>query len=104
MQPGTMNVLLCSMMERIGIRELRQHASVWLKRVQRGDSFEVTDRGRPVALLVPVAEMDELDRLVASADVSPPSVDLLEVVHPLAPKPGIQLPSEMLGQMRADER
>lgn len=91
-------------MERIGIRELRQHASVWLKRVQRGDSFEVTDRGRPVALLVPVAEMDQLDRLVASADVSPASVDLFEGVHPLPPKPGIPLPSEMLGQMRADER
>jgi prevent-host-death family protein len=92
------------MMEQIGVRELRQHASVWLKRVQRGDSFEVTDRGRPVAMLVPVAEMDQLDRLVASGDVSPASVNLLEVVHPLPPKPGIPLPSEMLEQMRADER
>ncbi|GAC1632462.1 MAG: type II toxin-antitoxin system Phd/YefM family antitoxin [Chloroflexota bacterium] len=91
-------------MERIGIRELRQHASVWLKRVQRGDSFEVTDRGRPVALLVPVAEMDQLNRLVASADVISASVDLLEVVHPFPPKPGIPLPSEVLRRMRADER
>lgn len=41
-------------MERIGIRELRQHASRYLRRVQLGESLEITDRGRPVALLVPV--------------------------------------------------
>lgn len=97
-------VLRCSMMERIGIRELRQHASVWLRRVQRGDSFTVTNRGRPVALLMPVAEMDQLDQLVASGEVSPASVDLLDVVHPLPPTPGIPLPSEMLERIRADER
>jgi prevent-host-death family protein len=91
-------------MERIGIRELRQYASVWLKRVQRGDSFEVTDRGRPVALLVPVAEMDQLDMLIAAGDVTPPSVDLLAVVHPLPPVSGVPLPSEILEQMRAGER
>lgn len=88
----------------IGIRELSQHASVWLKRVQRDDSFEVTDRGRPVALLVPVAEMDHLDQLVASGEVSPVSIDLLQVVRPLPPKQGIPLPSEIFEQMRADER
>lgn len=91
-------------MERIGVRELRQHASVWLKRVQRGDSFEVTDRGRPVALLVPVAEMDQFDQLVASGDVRLASVDLLELTRPLPPTPGIPLPSEILEQMRADDR
>lgn len=91
-------------MERIGIRELRQHASVWLKRVQRGDSFEVTDRGRPVALLVPVADLDQLDWLLGSGEVRSASADLLEVVSPLPPKPGIPLPSEILAQLREDER
>ena len=32
-------------MERIGIRELRQHASRWVRRAAAGESFEVTDRG-----------------------------------------------------------
>ena len=41
-------------MERIGIRELRQHASHYLSRVQGGESLEITDRGRPVARLVPI--------------------------------------------------
>jgi len=40
-------------MERIGVRELRQHASRYLARVATGETIEVTDRGRPVALLVP---------------------------------------------------
>jgi len=39
--------------ERIGIRELRQHASTYLARVQTGEAFEITDRGRLVAVLSP---------------------------------------------------
>ncbi|MDI9897985.1 MULTISPECIES: type II toxin-antitoxin system Phd/YefM family antitoxin [Nocardiaceae] len=40
-------------MERIGVRELRQHASRYLARVKAGETVEVTDRGELVALLVP---------------------------------------------------
>jgi prevent-host-death family protein len=59
-------------MDRIGVRELRQHASRYLARVAGGETFEVTDRGRPVALLVPVGS-DEWQALLASGRVSPPS-------------------------------
>jgi prevent-host-death family protein len=37
----------------IGIRELRQNASAYLKRVASGESITVTDRGVPVAVLIP---------------------------------------------------
>lgn len=40
-------------MERIGVRELRQHASRYLDQVRAGNTIEVTDRGVLVALLVP---------------------------------------------------
>ena len=40
-------------MERIGVRELRQNASRYLDRVKSGESVEVTERGKLVALLVP---------------------------------------------------
>ncbi len=40
-------------MERIGIRELRQHASRYLGLVKTGETVEVTERGELVALLVP---------------------------------------------------
>ncbi|MEO9254402.1 MAG: type II toxin-antitoxin system prevent-host-death family antitoxin [Tepidiformaceae bacterium] len=58
-------------MRSIGIRELRQNASEYLRLVQAGESVEVTDRGRPVALLVPVPE-DPMDRLIRLGIVRPP--------------------------------
>lgn len=59
-------------MDRIGVRELRQHASRYLARVARGEALEVTDRGTPVARLVPVRGSD-WDTLVAAGRVTPPS-------------------------------
>jgi len=41
-------------MTSIGVRELRQQASYCLRLVAAGAHVEVTDRGRPVAMLVPV--------------------------------------------------
>jgi prevent-host-death family protein len=42
-------------MEQVGIRALQQHASEVVRRVAGGEVVEVTDRGRPVARLVPVS-------------------------------------------------
>jgi prevent-host-death family protein len=54
-------------MERIGVRELRQHASRYLARVKAGETVEVTERGQLVALLVPPdPAASGRDRLVAS--------------------------------------
>lgn len=44
------------MSESIGIRELRQYASTWLDRVQSGESFTITERGKPIARLLPLSE------------------------------------------------
>ena len=55
-------------MERIGLRELRQHASRYLARVAEGEVVEVTDRGRPVARLVPIRS-DTWSDLVATGRV-----------------------------------
>ncbi len=60
-------------MEQIGVRELRQQASRYLRRVEAGESFLVTDYGRPVAVLASTieavrAESDAvLERLVDAA-------------------------------------
>lgn len=56
-------------MERIGVRELRQHGSRWLARVEQGESFEVTDRGRPVARLVPSPPAEGWQALVDAGRV-----------------------------------
>ncbi|HTE83140.1 MAG TPA: type II toxin-antitoxin system prevent-host-death family antitoxin [Dehalococcoidia bacterium] len=91
-------------MKQISIRELRQQASAWLREVQSGQSFEVTDRGRPVALLSPLPGGGELDRLVASGQVRPPKEDLLDLGPPLSAIEGVPLPSQVLEDMRAAER
>jgi prevent-host-death family protein len=56
--------------ERVGIRELRQDLSRYLRRVRAGERFVVTERGEPLAVLEPWAEEgDLLDRLVVSGRV-----------------------------------
>jgi prevent-host-death family protein len=53
-------------MNRVGVRELRQNLSVYLRRVRSGETLEVTERGRPVATLQPIVDPDDpLDRLAA---------------------------------------
>lgn len=49
-------VLRLAHMESVGVREVRQNASVYLRRVAAGEQICVTDRGRPVALLVGTAD------------------------------------------------
>jgi prevent-host-death family protein len=91
-------------MERIGVRELRQHASVWLQKVQEGKSFEVTVRGRPVALLVPAPRGSKIDQLVAAGRLRPGKGNLLGLGLPLPAHPGEETLSDILERMRADER
>ncbi len=47
------------MSQRIGIRELRQNASIYLRQVAEGEEFVVTDHNVPVAKLVPLQPGDE---------------------------------------------
>ncbi|HZU14424.1 MAG TPA: type II toxin-antitoxin system prevent-host-death family antitoxin [Chloroflexota bacterium] len=91
-------------MRQIGVRDLRQNASKWLRCVKEGESFEVTERGRTIAMLVPAPpEMTTIERLIASGQIIPATRDLLDV-KPLPPEPGKPLPSQILEEMRADER
>ena len=58
--------------KRIGIRELRQHASVYVDLAEKGDTVDITNRGRLVARLVPVNELGSpLERLIAAGIVEP---------------------------------
>jgi prevent-host-death family protein len=57
----------------VGIAELRQNLSVYLRRVSRGERLVVTDRNRPVAELGPAPTTGpDLDRLIADGRVSRP--------------------------------
>ena len=58
--------------KRVGIRELREDLSRIVRRVQRGEVVEVTDRGQAVARLVPAGSLGgALADLVAAGKVRP---------------------------------
>jgi prevent-host-death family protein len=65
-------------MERgVGIRVFRDRLTRYVARVRRGDRVVVTDRGRPVAILVPYEAEDEpapqrarLDRVLSGGHVA----------------------------------
>jgi len=60
-------------MERtVGVAELRQHLSRYLRRVEQGERLLITDRNRPVAELGPVPSGGDLDRLIAAGKVARP--------------------------------
>ena len=61
------------MSESVGVAELRQNLSVYLRRVKRGERLVVTDRNRPVAELGPAPSTGpDLDRLIAEGRVTAP--------------------------------
>ena len=94
---------MCYMDERqVGVRELRQNLSKYLRRVERGERLEVTEHGRPVAVLSPIGEpQTPLARLVASGRVLPVSGDLLEQLPPRG-RPSTRTSEALLGER--DER
>jgi prevent-host-death family protein len=83
----------------VGVRELRQNLSAYLRRVAVGESFEVTERGVRVAVLAPLPEESTpLGRLVSSGRASRPDGDVLDLVPP----PGSS--SSRLGDALEEER
>ncbi len=66
--------------DRVGVRELRQGLSRYLRRVRAGERFVVTEHGRPLAVLSPWADADDpLDLLIAEGRARRGEGDLLEI-------------------------
>lgn len=94
------------MSETVGIRELRQQASALLHRVARGEVISVTDRGRPVARIVPLSGT-ALQQLVLEGRATEAEGDLVSLAAELdlpASGAGTMLPSEALADLRRHER
>jgi prevent-host-death family protein len=54
----------------VGVRELRNSLSAYLRRVRGGETVVVTDRGDPIARLIPAGIPDDIARLLAEGRVS----------------------------------
>ena len=91
-------------MTSVGVRELRQRASELLRRVEQGETIQVTDRGRPVAMLAPIPAGGGLERLRAAGETVAAAADKDDLPEPLPIATGRERPSEVLARLRADER
>lgn len=56
----------------VGVRELRDHLSRWLDEVKAGRELVVTERGRPVARVIPASGGSSMDELIEAGIVTPP--------------------------------
>jgi prevent-host-death family protein len=68
----------------VGVRELRQNLSVYLRRVKAGQVLDVKERGTRVAVLVPAGGRSTvLDRLIEAGRATAARGDLLDLGRPL---------------------
>jgi prevent-host-death family protein len=90
---------------RVGVRELRQNLSVYLKRVIGGETLEVTEYGHPVARLTPLPRgADAIARLEAEGRLARrATAGLLELGPPLRVSAPISI-SEALAEQREERR
>ena len=86
---------------RIGVREIRQDASTILARVEEGEEFIITNRGVPVARLLPV-EVDEnalIEEMIANGDIIEAEGNLWDL-----PLPTLKLKGKSATQQLIEER
>lgn len=89
-------------MEQVPIRELNQDTAGVLARVEAGESVEITNRGNPIARIIPIVS-GEMDDLVAEGWAIPPTLP-----RPFPPLTGevdtTNAASNTLIAMREEER
>ena len=88
---------------RVGVRELRQNLSVYLRRVKAGETLEVTERGQTVARLTPQPpeSLSPLQRLIAEGRATAPTRSHRNLPPPMKID-GVSV-SEILQQMRDED-
>lgn len=91
-------------MKTVGIRALQQNAARVLRIVAKGESVEVTERGRRVGWLVPATAAGSLEALEAAGRLVRAEGDLLDLGSPMTVKRGLEPPSKRLAAMRGRER
>ena len=85
--------------ERVGVRELHDRLSRYVSYVAEGAEVVITSRGRPVARLVGVDEVDPLELLRRRGLVQEPTGNWKP--RPISQRPG---PSESVADLVSDQR
>ena len=90
-------------MTEVGIRALKQNASAVVAEVVAGEVVTITDRGRPVAMMVPVVS-DRIETLIAAERARPALRKLGDLPAPTARRRGRPSISDVLEETREAER
>ena len=90
-------------MELVGVREMRQYLSRYVRRAKSGESFVITDRGQAVAQLTPApGRASAIDRLVAERGARRGQGDLLDVLPELPGRIPGPPSAELLDELRSE--
>lgn len=89
--------------QQVGVRELRQNLSRYLRLVTGGERFEVTEHNVPVAMLGPLpGRSSAVERLVAEGRLVPARLDLAALGAP-PDAPREMTISEALAEQREED-
>ena len=86
---------------KIGVREIRQDASIILARVEEGERFIITNRGVPVARLMPIDVDDSvlIEEMIANGDITEADGNLWDL-----PLPTFKVKGKSATQQLIEER
>ena len=87
----------------VGIRALKQNASAVVAEAASGETVTITDRGRPVAQMLPI-QSSRLETLIGSGRARPALRSLSDLSPPARRRRGRPPLSEELAEMRRTER
>lgn len=90
--------------ETVGLRALQQNASAVVARAVAGEEVVITDRGRPVARIVPLQTRPRgLQELIDEGLLTPATRSISDLPPPMALSGG-PTASEILAEMREADR
>jgi antitoxin (DNA-binding transcriptional repressor) of toxin-antitoxin stability system len=89
---------------RVGVREMRQNLSVYLDRVNAGETLHVTEYGQVVALLAPLPaeRLTTLERLVREGRATAPANSLKNRRPPQPGDPNAPSMQHILDEQREE--
>jgi antitoxin (DNA-binding transcriptional repressor) of toxin-antitoxin stability system len=97
-------ILVLNKKQQVGVRELRQNLSVYLDRVKAGETLQVSEFGRVVALLspLPAEKLSPFERMVREGRAIAPKGSLKHRKPPQPADPNAPSTQEILDEIRAD--
>jgi len=90
----------------VGIRDLKQNASAVVARAASGEILTITDRGRPIARLLPLERKSRLQQMVEGGQIKLPERPLTEAISHCTVENQADGPTltQILLRMRDEER